>query len=339
MIQFGTRITQPGDPLQKMEVEKLFHSTSQPKQPFRDLIAQLRAVKSLDERQYRELKKQLPYFVCGIFHPPVRRGENFASIGHFIVDLDHLERAGLDKHLLSLQLRDDPEVAFFFTSPGGDGLKVLFNLAESCRDAALFSAFYKLFARQFAEKYGLLEVIDLRTSDVTRACFVSHDPDAFYNPEARPVAMEGFITALDFDKAEKAIKETEEIFKGIDTGWAGQDKPEMDNEILRQIKQKLNPQFRDPRKKEYVIPPEVDQVLPLLKERLAEYQIEIEETRPISYGRKVRVKAGPLYAEIDIFFGKRGFQVVKTTKSGSNPDLAELAGQAITEILFQKKPD
>lgn len=336
MIQFGTRITQAGDLMQKMELEKLYQSTKHPRQGFRDLITQLRALKTLDEKQYRELKKQLPYFVCGIFHPAVRRGENFASIEHFIIDLDHLEKAGLDKTLLMDQLRDDPEVIFFFTSPGGDGLKVMFNLEQPCRDAALFSAFYKLFARQFAEKYGLLEAIDLRTSDVTRACFVSHDPDAWYHPEARPVHIEDYITALDFDKTEKALKETEGILKGLDTEWATGEKQELDNEVLQQIKIKLNPQFRDPRKKEYVIPPEVDEALPLLKEKLSDYQIEIEETRPISYGRKVRVKAGVLYAEIDIFFGKRGFQVVKTTKSGSNPELAELAAQAITEILYSK---
>lgn len=336
MIQFGTKITQSGDPLQKMEVEKLYQSTSNPRQTFRDLIAQLRAVKAMDEKQYRELKKQLPYFVCGIFHPPIRRSENFASISHFIIDLDHLEKAGIDKALLTVQLREDPEVAFMFTSPGGDGLKAMFNLEAPCRDAALFSAFYKIFARRFAEKYGLLEVIDLRTSDATRACFVSYDPEAWYRPEARPISLEAYISPTDFDKAEKALKETEEIFKGIDTSWTTPEKPALDNEVLRQIKQKLNPNFRDPSKKEYYVPREVDEVLPLLKEKLPNYELELVETEPISYGRKVKVKAGVVWAEINVFFGQRGFKVVKTTKAGSEPQLAELAAQAITEILYTK---
>ncbi|MCB9282934.1 MAG: virulence protein E [Lewinellaceae bacterium] len=336
MIQFGNKITQTGDPLQKMEVEKLFQSTSRPKQSFQDFITQLRAVKTLDENQYRELKKQLPYFVCGIFHPPVRRGENFASIEHFILDLDHLEKAGLDKTIVGNQLRKDPEVSFFFTSPGGDGLKVLFNLGAPCRDAALFTAFYKLFARHFAEKYGLLEAIDLRTSDVTRACFVSYDPEAWFNPDARSVAMEDYITGLDFDKAEKALKETEELFKGIEVEWTTTEKPDLDNEVLLQIKQKLNPKFRDPQKKEHYVPAEIEEALPLLQEKLAEYHLEIAETQPISYGRKVKIKTGVLWAEVNIFFGKRGFRVVKTTKSGSNSELAELAAQAITEILYSK---
>lgn len=336
MIQFGNKITQAGDPLQKMEVAKLYQSICHPKQPFQDFIAQLRAIKTVDENQYRELKKQLPYFVCGIFHPAVRRQENFAGIEHFIIDLDHLEKAGLDKGVLCGQLREDPEISFFFTSPGGDGLKVLFNLAEPCRDAALFSAFYKLFARRFAEKYGLLETIDLRTSDVTRACFVSHDPEAWYALEVNPVRMEDYVTGLDFDKTEKALKEADDFMKehGLDKGPP--EKPGLDNEILLQIKQKLNPKFRDPKKKDFIVPAQLDEILPVLLERLPAYALELAETEPIQYGRKVKLKAGLLWAEVNIFFGKRGFSVVKTTKAGSNAELAELAAQAINEILFSK---
>jgi hypothetical protein len=339
MLQFGSKITQAGDPLQKLEVEKLYLSTSKPKQAIRDFVHQLRAVKAMDENQYRDLKKQLPYFVCGIFHPPVRRRENFASIEYFIIDLDHLEKAGMDKAVLCDQLRENPEVAFFFTSPGGDGLKVMFRLSEPCRDAALFSAFYKLFARAFGEKYGLLEAVDLRTHDVTRACFVSYDPDAFYREEARPVRIESYISGLDFEQAEKAIKETEDILKDIQPDWIPAEKPGLDDEILSRIKQKLNPKFRDPRKKDYHVPQEIDEAMPLLSEKLAEYDLELAEARAIQYGRVIRVKAGVLFAEINIFYGKRGYSVVQTTKTGSNAQLAGLAAQAIKEILLGEKAD
>ena len=74
-----------------------------------------------------------------------------------------------------------------FCSPGADGLKLLFRLEEKCEDEALFSAFYKQFALTFSQKYQLEGVIDTQTSDVTRACFMSYDPEAWYRPEALPV--------------------------------------------------------------------------------------------------------------------------------------------------------
>jgi hypothetical protein len=40
-----------------------------------------------------------------------------------------------------------------------------------------------------------------------------------------------------------------------------------------------------------------------------------------------------MWAEINVFYGKKGWSVVKTTKSGSHPDLAELGARAIEEIL------
>jgi hypothetical protein len=332
MLQYGTRITQVGDPLQSIAVERLYHGIRSPKAAFQDRIEQLRALRSLDEQQYRELKKQLPYFVCGIFHPAVRRKEHFASIEYFLLDLDHLDAAGLERAALQERLQEVPELLLGFASPSGDGLKLMFRLDEPCRDAALFSAFYKVFARRFAERHGLMQAIDLRTSDVTRACFLSWDPEAFYRPEARPLAIADFITELDFGKAEKEIRAAEQAIR--EQQPKPPPGPELSDEALLRIKQKLNPNFRASAPKNHYVPPEVDDAVGALHARLPEYELELVETKPIGYGRMVRVKAGLLWAEINVFYGnKRGFSVVATAKSGSNPDLAKLAAQAIGEIL------
>jgi len=186
MLQWGLHITQSGDPLHKIGLEEMYRRIRQPKAAFQDRIRQLRAVRAMDEKQYRELKKDLPYFVCGLFHPAVRRRENFAEIRHFLLDLDHLSQAELPAEVLAQRMRALPEAEMCFTSPGGDGLKLMFRLSEGCRDAAMFSAFYKVFSRQFAEKHSLQQVVDYATSDVSRACFVSFDPEAFYNPQILP---------------------------------------------------------------------------------------------------------------------------------------------------------
>lgn len=334
MLQFGKSITTPADPLQPLTVERLYHALKNPRQEFRDKIEQLRMVRSLDDNKYRELKKQLPYFVCGIFHPPVRRKENFASIEYFILDLDHLSSAQLELEVLRERLREALEVVLCFASPSADGLKLMFRLSEPCRDSALFSAFYKLFARRFAEKWGLLEAMDLQTSDVTRACFISVDPYAFYQPEAKPVNLQDFIPELDFGKVERELKEAEKVVRE----QRALEKKAIegpDDEVLSRIKQKLNPDARKPKEKQYFVPQQVDDAMGLLSDRLAEYEMQIILTEPISFGRKVQVKAGPHWAEINVFYGRRGFSVVMTTKTGSNAQLAELAAAAMREILSE----
>ncbi len=337
MLQFGTNITKPGDPLQKITVERLFFGISKPKQQFRDRIEQLRMVKSMDEKQYRELKKQLPYFVCGVFHPKIRRTEHFAAIEYLILDLDHLEEAELDKRVLAERLAQLPEVHLLFTSPSEDGLKVLFKLKEPCKDAAMFSSFYKLFAQRFATTHHLEQVLDFKTSDVTRTCFLSYDPNAYYNPEPLEIEMEAFLPDLNFDQAEKDLKEAEQFVKKNQVASKKKDENSLSEEVLGRIKEKLNPHYRKPKKKNYFVPPEVDQALPELEEKLLEFEMEVLETHPISYGRKIKLACNELWAEINIFYGKNGFRVVRTTKSGSNTELATLAVQVLEQILATLK--
>ncbi len=330
-LQFGRAITRAGDPLQKIELQRLFQGISNPKSSFIDRIQQLRAVKVMSPKEYRELKKQLPYFVCGQFHPAIRRRENFAAIRYFVLDIDHLEAANMDKDELSRQLRGAPGLVMLFTSPGEDGLKLLFKLGDNCTDSALFSSFYKIFTKQFAEKNNLHTVLDYKTSDVTRACFFSYDPGAWFHPDAEPVILKDYLSVHDFDQAEAEVKAADRFVKTLPKSEKANEGP--DQETLKKIKAKLHPSYRPPRKKTYYIPPEVDTALPALQKALSEFDISIVETHPIHYGRKLKVVSGNLWAELNIFYGKRGFRVVPTTKSGSHAELAGLSAQAVTQIL------
>lgn len=333
MLQYGLQITKAGDPLQKINLQRLFLGISKPKQGFRDLIEQLRMVRSMDEKQYKELKKQLPYFVCGIFQPPIRRKEHFALTHYFILDIDHLERANLSVETTMENLQQTPNVALLFKSPSGDGLKVLFRLTEPCSDQSLFSAFYKLFASRFAEKNGLQEVIDYRTSDVTRACFLSFDANAYFNPNSEPIDMALFIPDLDFAAAEKDLKAANTLVKKAQVAQNQQDRQQMDDEVLQKIKAKLHPKYNKPKKKNYFVPPQIDKALAEISDQLQTFDLQLIETQPISYGRKMKIANAGIWAELNIFYGKKGFKVVKTTKTGSNATLADLATQVIDQIL------
>ena len=76
MLSAGVNLLRDSDTLRKVTVDYLYHSLRNPKEEVKSRIHQLRVVRSLDEKQYKVLKRELPYIVCGMFNPPYRRTEN-----------------------------------------------------------------------------------------------------------------------------------------------------------------------------------------------------------------------------------------------------------------------
>ncbi len=332
-LQYGSRITRPDDPLQKVSLERLHQGLTRPKAALRTQIERLRLVRSVDARQYARLKRELPYFVAAHFYPPYRRRENFSAIRHFVVDLDHFESAGLDRQTVRERLQKDARTLLLFTSPGGDGLKLLFQLTEKCFDPGIYSLFYKAFLQQLALEYGLEKVVDAATHDVARACFLSYDPRAYLNLTAEPVVLDAYFDRQDPD-ATARIHRAHQALAGEKPGAARPTREPPADEVLTAIKKRLNPNFRPRKKRDAYTPPELESIIPRIRERLAEAGISLRSAEPIHYGKKLVVAAGDHWAEINIFFGKRGFSVVKTTKSGSREELAELAYQLLHELLI-----
>lgn len=331
MLMRGRNITLAGDPLQSVTLEHLYRSVSSPAAETANLINQLRIVRTLDLVRYRKLKTQLPYIVCGHYQPPIRRTENFAHTGCFILDLDHLSEKAADIQTIRDLLKADQRVMLLFASPGNDGLKVLMQLSDKCYDAGKFRIFYKLFAREFARQYNLDQVVDERTSDVTRACFMSVDPDVFYNPLAETVDMAKWV---DFDNMPgvddlfREIKQDDRRLKADEKEL----KADLSDEVLAAIRAKLLPKSR-PAKRDVYVPHELADLETRLKIFLEEYPIELERTEAISYGKKVLLKAGLHKAEVNVFYGRKGFSVVATTKSGTNEELAMMCKQLIENML------
>ena len=66
----------------------------------------------------------------------------------------------------------------------------------------LYSLFYKKFVKSFSEQYDLQQVVDAKTSDVSRACFLSHDKDAFYNENKGELSCDAKLLLKDGSKNE-----------------------------------------------------------------------------------------------------------------------------------------
>lgn len=338
MLFWGNQITKQADPLQAIEVASLHQKTASPKPAYIDKIQQLRALQSIDTKLYSDAKRQLPYFVFSTFHPSVRRKENFSSTSCLLLDLDHLTAAQLTVADLRAKIQADERVHWCFLSPGGDGLKILFLLDTPCRDAGQYSALYKIFARQFAEQYQLLSVIDMSTHDVSRACFISWDPDSYFNP--LPCLL-NWRAILPMDDADAGLFQAKRAADTVRQEQPAAAPPvqEPGGDILVKIRAALGPERPRPPKREAFVPEEINQLLPDLREHLLERHIELVEARPIQYGRQLQMRAGIHTAELNLFFGKRGFSLVKTTKTGTHPELVDLCHRIIQDWLYQNNFD
>lgn len=336
MIMFGTNIQSADDPLKKIEESELYNRIVHPEAYVEAKIRQLRIAYQIAPKQYNEQKRTLPYVVCGIFNPPYRNTENFGYTECFVVDIDHLSEKGLTVDTVKARISDDQRILMVFTSPSEDGVKVMFRLRERCYDPGLYSVFYKEFLRRFSEQYQLEQVADKRTSDVTRACFLSFDNEAYFNSDCESVDMGLYVQPSDplsmFDLMAKQKKEEKEIPKD-DTATLP---PDPDKEIMDRIKQCLHPNSRTVRKRpDAFVPEQLNQIIDDLVAYIQDTGLVVSEIIDIQYGKKIRINMGMKLAEINLFFGRRGFSVVKSPRSGTNSELNDLAAQLITSFVYQ----
>ena len=336
MLLFGINIQSSADELKKVQEEYLYNSLRNPKPTITATIQQLRIVYSMDVKAYTQLKKKLPYFVCGQFNPPFRRKENFAYTETFILDFDHLS----SKHLSLKNIRDniikDEQVMMCFTSPSEDGLKVMFRLKERCYDAGLYSIFYKAFAATFAMRHNLTQVTDSRTSDVTRACFVSIDPNAYFNPNPTLVNLKAYIDETNPDSLFKMKHEQDEhdkiTKKNNDEQTTHLKDP--DKDILTRIRQQLNPNMKSQAELHPAyVPEQLNEIIADLKLFIEETGLQITEIINIQYAKKIRARLGQKEAEVNLFYGKRGFSVIISPRHGTNEELNELLADLIKTFL------
>lgn len=334
MLSVGSNIISSADALNKVKVDYLYHSLRNPKPEIVSRMNKLRIIRNLDTKQYSMQKRQLPYVVCGMFNPPYRRTENFAYTEYFILDIDHIYDKGLDIAAIKERLKADPRVMLCFLSPSEDGLKVLFHLKERCYDAGLYSLFYKAFLKDFSMHYGLEQAIDERTCDVCRACFISIDADAYYNPDAETVDMNFYLPKDDvsmlFDLKASLAKEAKEQASSAEKEERSMDP---DADVMQRVKALLNPKAAAKQKPAPYVPQRLDDIMDELKHYVEETGVQLYEVQDIQYGKKLRFRMGQKLAEVNLFYGKRGFSVVQTPRGGTSAELNELMVQLVNGFI------
>lgn len=163
----------------------------------KDNIARLRAAKEAEacgdsanttEVDSDAIKRSLPAVMfSGTFTSRNKKNVKDRS-GVVVMDLDHVGFSPAVRE----KIQSMPQTLACFTSPSGDGLKVLFH-GDATRDH--LDTF--LAAKGCMEAAGLGEYVDDSGKDISRLCFFSYDPDVFTNPDA---------VALSYDSVERAVE-------------------------------------------------------------------------------------------------------------------------------------
>jgi hypothetical protein len=341
MLLIGKNITQSNDPLTTVSVDRVYKALQNEQGEIATLQHRLQIMRGIDVNQYRKMKTALPYIVCAHFHPLLRRKENFVYTERFLVDIDHLSEYDIDLITIKKKLVSDNRVELLFSSPGGDGLKILFKLSEKITESGYYSMFYKAFCIRFAEAYQLGAAVDIKTNDVSRCCFVSYDAQAYYNSAAEAVIAADYLqennfTALDLLSTD--IKHTEKANKLARAEMpetVQQETRELSDDVLNAIKQKIGQKIKTPRVKQFEQPEALVSLIPRITAQLESVGVQLQKNAPIAYGRQITIKAANHWAEVNVFYGKRGVRIVGTTKTGSNKTLCDM----MVEVLKQNFED
>lgn len=334
MISVGTNVRNNTEPLMKVTPDYIFNALKNPKPIFESRIRQLRVVRQLNEAQYASLKQQLPYFVCAIFNPSFRKSDNFAYTQYFVIDIDHIGAKGLIIGDLKAKIISDPRTLLCFVSPGEDGLKVMMRLKDKCYDAGVYSVFYKRFVSDFSTQYNLQQVVDAKTSDVARACFMSVDRNAYYNPSAEPVDMSRVINLMDSSELLRQKKAAEKDVKEL----TSQDAPrlrEPDEDSMDKVRQllKMRQKKQAPVAQDVYVPEILNQLEEKLRNYVNDVGFTISEIINIQYGKKIRAELGLKKAEVNLFYGKKGFSVVVSPRTGTDESLNSLLAETVQTFI------
>jgi hypothetical protein len=130
----------------------------------------VRSIRTLSDKKQRDALKKGLLSICwsGIFR---RRADHHITdhSGLVCIDFDHV----VDMQGLRDRLVADPYTHVLFTSPSGDGLKVVVRIPANAKTHK--GSFQALM------EYYKVDEFDPKNSNLSRVCYESHDPDIYYN--------------------------------------------------------------------------------------------------------------------------------------------------------------
>ncbi len=150
---------------------------------------QVERLRAMTADEYSQNKRNLPAVAFGGIFSRRKKDALITPSGLVVIDIDHV--SGHELADIKSKLTADRHTALCFVSPSGAGLKAVFVADFS--DDATFKQAYRAISAYLMATYGLK--IDESGKDICRLCYVSHDPEAYYNPDAVQFCYE--VAAVD----------------------------------------------------------------------------------------------------------------------------------------------
>lgn len=141
----------------------------------------------IEPEKYREQKKRLPAFTpAGIF---TRRANVALEISSGVLGYDYDDLAMESIPAIMTQLSHDAAVLYAFRSPSWRGLKIGI-LCNGYTDALTYTHAWGVGADYLRAQYPALALTEDRAcKDISRLCFISHDPDCYIASSPQPLAI------------------------------------------------------------------------------------------------------------------------------------------------------
>ena len=332
-LSFGKQITAPADVLSPLTISDVAGQI-RADTVLQQQTARLRKLMAFDRVAYRTAKTSLPYVVGAVFANGVRRTTALEAATFFVLDVDRC--TGLANNVPDA-VRADLSVMLAFVSPSGEGLKLFFRLLTPCPDPKAFSAAYRAFAADFGAQHGFADSLDLRTADATRACFLAHDPNPHHNPDAMPVDWRIWLQPDPFADTDEPTFVEQDTETPERTARATR-KPAAERPINEaaygNVLRAMNPNAPVRPQKQTFVPDALTELEPAIRTICASLSWELTDLTPLNYGLKVAVKQGFRRAEVNVHYGKKGYSVVVSPKTGTDPALAKLLHGQLFGLLF-----
>lgn len=110
--------------------------------------------------------------------------------------------------------------------------------------------------------------------------------------------------------------------------------PDPDTDTLRRVKELLGTTKSKPSKVEPFVLQQLDEIMDELKKYVEDTGVLLYEVKNIQYGKKLCFKMQQKLAEINLFYGKHGFSVVQSPKTGTSLDFNELITQLVNGFIW-----
>ena len=143
-----------------------------------------------------EIKKNLPAVTPSIICSGRRNSENITAYTQIVVlDFDHID----DYDKAFNDLKNIPHTLCAFRSPSGIGIKVFIKTNGTLK---IHGNTFKAAADHYEKSTGL--EVDQSGKDLARLCFLSYDPDIFYNPAAQIFEVDSTSTETSKEDVENS---------------------------------------------------------------------------------------------------------------------------------------